>query len=135
VEVPRAACDAPCTPTRGERAAAGGGVAQWPQKSELYILRSDGYSCTRETVQRERVGAGATGGVQHSAQWLAAAAPAARAPRRAGPPCLLLTRALQHSSPAANGNLQFACPSSQQQLLVWKTRPCRYAAARAPAAL
>jgi NAD+ kinase len=26
---------------------------------------------------------------------------------------------------AASGNLQFACPSSQQQLLVWKTRPKR----------
>ena len=24
---------------------------------------------------------------------------------------------------AASGNLQFECPSSQQQLLVWKTRP------------
>lgn len=29
-------------------------------------------------------------------------------------------------TPAASGNLQFACPSSQQQLLVWKTRPRRW---------
>ncbi|KAI7846203.1 hypothetical protein COHA_000273 [Chlorella ohadii] len=49
-------------------------AVQWPQKSELYLLRSDGHSCTRETVQ-------------------------------------------------PSGNLQFECPSSQQQLLVWKTRP------------
>ncbi|KAI3434837.1 hypothetical protein D9Q98_002892 [Chlorella vulgaris] len=63
-----AVCDEPSLAPRSP--------VRWPQKSELYILRSDGYSCTRETVQ-------------------------------------------------PSGNLQFACPSSQQQLLVWKTRPQR----------
>lgn len=46
----------------------------WPRKSDLYILRSDGMSCTRETV-------------------------------------------------AACGSLSFSCPSSQQHLLVWKSKP------------
>lgn len=65
-----------CDPCSSDPAAAPRSAVQWPQKSELYILRSDGHSCTRETVQ-------------------------------------------------PSGNLQFACPSSQQQLLVWKTRPQR----------
>ena len=41
---------ASCSSTApGERRSVNG----WPQKSELYLLRSDGVSCTRETVQRE----------------------------------------------------------------------------------
>ncbi|KAL4425441.1 hypothetical protein ABPG75_009457 [Micractinium tetrahymenae] len=71
VRMPRSACDTPCAKPMNNRSA-----AHWPQKSDIYILRSDGHSCTRETVQ-------------------------------------------------PSGNLQFACPSSQQQLLVWKTRPRR----------
>lgn len=47
---------------------------RWPQKSDLYILRSDGFSCQRETVTSE-------------------------------------------------GSLEFEHPSSQQHLLVWKSRP------------
>lgn len=41
-----AVCDEPSLAPRSP--------VRWPQKSELYILRSDGYSCTRETVQREQ---------------------------------------------------------------------------------
>ena len=46
----------------------------WDTKSDIYILRSDGFSCTRETV-------------------------------------------------TSDSNLKFEHPSSQQHLLVWKTRP------------
>ncbi|GAB4815431.1 hypothetical protein N2152v2_002477 [Parachlorella kessleri] len=49
-------------------------LANWPKKSDIYLMRSDGYSCTREIVE-------------------------------------------------ACGSLSFSCPSSQQQLLVWKSRP------------
>ena len=52
------------------------GTRGWEQKSDLYLLRSDGHSCIRETV---------------------------------------------HPS----GALQFAHPSSQQHLLVWKQRAKR----------
>jgi hypothetical protein len=38
-----------CSTSKGGRRSTMG----WPQKSELYLLRSDGVSCTRETVQRE----------------------------------------------------------------------------------
>lgn len=48
LRVPRSACDVPCGTPLDNRSA-----AHWPQKSDIYILRSDGYSCTRETVQRE----------------------------------------------------------------------------------
>lgn len=42
------------------------------------------------------------------------------------PPCVTATPPCPCAArPAASGNLQFACPSSQQQLLVWKTRPRR----------
>ncbi|KAL4446755.1 hypothetical protein ABPG77_007999 [Micractinium sp. CCAP 211/92] len=71
LQLPRSACEVPCGKAVDNRNA-----AQWPHKSDIYILRSDGHSCTRETV-------------------------------------------------LPSGNLQFACPSSQQQLLVWKTRPRR----------
>ena len=40
---------AACSTSKGGRRSTMG----WPQKSELYLLRSDGVSCTRETVQRE----------------------------------------------------------------------------------
>ena len=46
----------------------------WEKKSDIYILRSDGFSCSRETV-------------------------------------------------TSDANLKFEHPSSQQHLLVWKTRP------------
>lgn len=46
----------------------------WQKKSDIYILRSDGFSCSRETV-------------------------------------------------TSDANLKFEHPSSQQHLLVWKTRP------------
>lgn len=43
-------CEATCATKQRARQRT---AVQWPQKSELYLLRSDGHSCTRETVQRE----------------------------------------------------------------------------------
>lgn len=48
LQLPRSACEVPCGKAVDNRNA-----AQWPHKSDIYILRSDGHSCTRETVLRE----------------------------------------------------------------------------------
>lgn len=50
------------------------GPRSWPAKADLYLVRTDGMSCARETVR-------------------------------------------------ASGCLSFSCPSTQQHLLVWKTKP------------
>ena len=103
-------------------------AVQWPQKSELYLLRSDGHSCTRETVQRECEHTLQSGCVPFCVQAAGTPGLGLLAGRSlhgccyclctdcTAPPALL-------SRSAASGNLQFECPSSQQQLLVWKTRP------------
>lgn len=128
IEVQHAACDAPCSTPKAARPA-----VQWPPKSELYILRSDGHSCTRETVQRE-----CGIGVWKGPDGLTTRAPRctrARLAQQARRPACQSTAdtvLLRLAPPAclfrgaASGNLQFACPSSQQQLLVWKTRPRRW---------
>ena len=100
---------------------AGRPAAPWQPKSEIILLRSDGYSCTRETVQRECCvvdGKRSTG----REEWRATQSSVSEGVR------LQLLTPLSLDTPpllAASGNLQFACPSSQQQLLVWKTRPKR----------
>jgi len=53
----------------------GRAVEEWPRKADLYIMRTDGRSCSRETVT------------------------------------------------AASGCFSFSYPSTQQQMLVWKSRP------------
>ena len=129
---------AACSTAKGGRRSTMG----WPQKSELYLLRSDGVSCTRETVQRELLprcrcccscflGAG-SGSVLGVLCGLCSSA------QHCLPCCALRNCRLPAPWPspvqcmrAASGNLQFACPSSQQQLLVWKTKPKRCAAAAA----
>lgn len=68
-------CEAPCV--RPAQQSSPPPMASWPPKAELFIIRSDGERCSRETVT------------------------------------------------ADSGSLQFECPSSQQQLLVWKQRPKR----------
>lgn len=75
-------------------------------KAELFLVRTDGFTCTRESVQGAR-----------------------RSPPSAAPP---LTR-------PPDSQLLFNHPSTQQQMLIWKTRPTRRdpsrSALRAPSSL
>lgn len=90
-------------------------------KSDVYLLRSDGLSCSREIVEGETAGMhpwrGARRTTSHDGN-PGPGVPRARLARAFDPtPSILLPPR------AANGSLSFACTSSQQHLLVWKQRP------------
>ena len=81
----------------------------WPAKADLYLVRTDGMSCARETVRglmRVQTAAGCYA-AQRVVHKLAV--------RQDVTSYLFAT--------AASGCLSFSCPSTQQHLLVWKTKP------------
>lgn len=96
----------------------------WPKKADLYLVRTDGMSCSRETVK----------GAPEAFALRTASAPACALDFESGArvvcaACAVRDHAL-HARPeggcaaaAASGCLSFAYPTTQQQLLVWRERP------------
>lgn len=84
----------------------------WPKKADLYIVRTDGQSCSRETVRGEAR-------MPHHA-WRTSASQMSASCRAQGHDMAIMGVS---ACRAASGCLSFAHPSTQQQLLVWRGHP------------
>ena len=83
---------------------------KWPGKADLFIVRTDGMSCARETVEGVLI-----------MPWLTLALSLLL--RSASARSMLAAHTLAWN--AASGCLSFGHPSSQQLLLVWNDKPRR----------